>query len=102
MTNGLPSEMRTALDNAVVELLVPLRMKKEIGGASLENMSRVLDDISVYLANENLVPKELVGELWFVFTSMLSEAEHAQFPDPIIDAAWFIGEKLRVIFGPHF
>jgi len=40
--------------------------------------------------------------VWFIFTTMLAEAEHTRAPEPILDAAWQWEDLLRNAFGPRF
>jgi hypothetical protein len=62
----------------------------------------VADGFADVLGSEEVVPRELVGKLWFIFTTLLSEAESAPAPDAILDAAWEYSERLQKIFGPDF
>ncbi len=87
-------------DNVVINVLGPLRSRKEIDMEAMGELKDILNELRLILGNEEHVPRALVGELWFLFTSMLSEADHAKEPDAILNEAWDIAERLRRIFGP--
>ena len=91
------------IDSLLLDLLGPLRSSKTLNANAIARLTQSLDRLSPLLAEEQLVPKVLVGKLWFIFTSMLSEAEHAKDTREQIEiAAWDIQERLRRIFGPRF
>ncbi|MDQ3756240.1 MAG: hypothetical protein M3394_00075 [Actinomycetota bacterium] len=102
---GVVTELRMLeeeLDRLTIPLLVELRMTKLVDATAMHDLLGVADRLRDILGAQELVPRVLVGKLWFVFTAMLSEAEHTRTPDAILDAAWEYAERLRAIFGPHF
>lgn len=92
--------LKNRFDSVVLDVLGPIRLRKEINNNALHELKSIMEELRLALANEEYVPRPLVGELWFVFTSMLSEADHARNPEPILNEAWDIAERLRRIFGP--
>jgi len=91
------------IDTLTLDLLVPLRSSKTINQKAISQLIIVIDNLSQLLESQAFVPKELVGKLWFIFTSMLSEAEHAKNNKEEIEIlAWDIQERLRHLFGPIF
>ena len=88
------------LDRVTTELLVELRATKTVNSTAMLELLEVADGLAEALSSQQLVPRDLVGKLWFVFTAMLTEAEHSKAPDAILDAAWDYQERLRHIFGP--
>lgn len=94
--------LEARLDAVSTALLVPLRADKSLSEAALRDLAKVGADLAALLAGVQLVPVALVGKCWFVSTVLLSEADHARQPDPILDAAWSWQEQLRQAFGPHF
>jgi len=56
-------------------------------------------DLVEVVSTLDLVPRTLVGKSWFLFTQMLSEADHTRTPEPILDAAWQWQGFLRRAFG---
>lgn len=91
------------IDSMLIELLGPLRTTKTINQTAFTKVAEAIDRLQPLIENEVLVPKVLVGKLWFIFTSMLSEAEHAKDKREEIEfAAWDIQERLRKLFGPRF
>jgi len=92
-----------ALDEIILDLLGPLRMSKKLDRHVLQRVTDLIDEIGEHLAGEPLVPKKHVGTLWFIFTMMLAEAQHARTNREEIElAAWDVAERLQKIFGPHF
>jgi hypothetical protein len=67
-----------ALDEIILQLLVPLRTSKTLDARVLKRVTELIDEIGGHLAAEPMVPKQLVGTLWFIFTTMLAEAAHAR------------------------
>lgn len=90
------------IDAATTALLVPLRTMKRVDERALSDIKSAITDFGEVVASQQTVSKTLVGKLYFIFTSMLAEAEHARNPAPIITAAWSIEDQLTRIFGPHF
>lgn len=102
MNNSRVNELSVQISEAIPALLGPLRTQKQLDRSALTKIEAILEKLSQELAPSQDVSKQLVGRLWFIFTSMLGEAEHARNRDEIEIAAWGIQEKLRQIFGPHF
>jgi hypothetical protein len=91
------------IDSLILDLMCPLRMSKTINQVAFTKLTQAMDRLQPLIDQETFVPKVLVGKLWFIFTSMLSEAEHAKDKREEIEIlAWDIEERLRELFGPHF
>jgi len=101
MNDGL-EQLEERIGEAAARLLPYLRISKLVDSSAMTDLLDTADLIRVELAGEEFVPRRLVGTLWFIFTSMLAEAEHARAPESILDAAWSYEEKLTKIFGPAF
>jgi hypothetical protein len=96
------SDFEKRLDDLTMALLLPLRTSKVVDQAAMNGVRQLLTDLGAAIAGEHMVPKNLVGKLYFVFSQMLAEAGHAKSPGPILAAAWDIEERLTRIFGPRF
>ena len=94
------SELEARLDKATTALLPGLRTTKRLDALALAEVLDVADEFASALASREDIPRALVGKLWFVFTAILTEADHASEPEPLLDAAWDYQERLRKIFGP--
>jgi len=93
------------LDAVVIRLLLPLRLSKTIDESALSELHGIIDELKPILTSQESVPRLLTGQLWFIFCSMLAEAEHApdaKTQEAIELAAWTFQEKLRRIYGPYF
>ena len=98
-------EVVEQIDTLSSELLLSLRKggrAKQLDKNLFTRLTSAIEELERLLNNETHVSKDLVGKLWFIFTSMLAEADHANNPEPILSAAWDIQERLSRIFGPHF
>ncbi|NOZ12426.1 MAG: hypothetical protein GXO69_02115 [Acidobacteria bacterium] len=96
-------QITAEIDSLMLDLLGPLRASKTINQAAFTKLKEKMDNLLPLMETQQQVPKELVGKLWFIFTSMLSEAEHAKTNREEIEIlAWDIQERLRCLFGPKF
>jgi hypothetical protein len=91
-------DLTKRFDDIVLQVLEPIHMRKQIDSAAMGELKKVLDELGEVLRHEEYVPRKLVGDLWFVFTSILGEADHSKDPEPLRMAAWDIQERLRRIF----
>ena len=95
------SDIERRLDEITTSLLIPLRANKTVDPSAMGRMRVLLADLGTALDGRSEAPKSLVGKLYFVYISMLAEADHAKVPGPIIHAAGEVDEGLRKVFGPH-
>lgn len=95
-------DLEARFDKATTALLPSLRATKRLDSLALVELLDVADGFAAGLFGRDEVSRALVGKLWFVFTAMLTEADHASEPEPLLDAAWSYQERLRKIFGPTF
>jgi hypothetical protein len=94
--------LEARVDEATTRLLVPLRMTKTVDSVALADLTLAVAGLTEIFGVTDSIPRVLVGKLWFVFTQMLLEAEHANDPDPILDAAWVYEDTLTHLFEPRF
>lgn len=95
-------ELEARLNVLTSELLAPLRATKEVNTAALNGLLEVVDGLVEEIGKDAHVPRLLTGKLWFIFTQMLSEADHTRSPDDILNSAWLYESRLEHIFGPTF
>jgi hypothetical protein len=95
-------ELEARLDALTTEILLPLRLSKEVDSEAMNRLYEVADDLAAELGGSDAVPRLLTGKLWFVFTQMLTEAQHTRSPDDILMSAWAYQSRLMKIFGPFF
>lgn len=102
MTEVMDFESR--LDDLTTAVLMPLRSDKEVNRAALAELRSLVVEIGTSGVFEQTVPTTFAGKLWFVFYSMLDEADHARSnASAIRSAAAGYQESLRTeIFGPRF
>jgi hypothetical protein len=95
-------DLEACLDSLTTEILPPLRASKEVDSEAINRLYELADDLAAELGDSDTVPRQLTGKLWFVFTQMLSEADHTRSPDDILMSAWGYESRLEKIFGPSF
>lgn len=95
-------ELEARLDALTTEILLPLRASKEVDSEAINRLYELADDLAAEIGDSDAVPRRLTGKLWFVFTQMLSEADHTQSPNDILTSAWGYESRLVKIFGPSF
>jgi hypothetical protein len=95
-------EIEARLDTLTMEILLPLRASKEVDPGAINELYKLTDDLAVEIGDSADISRRLVGKLWFVFTQMLSEADHTRSPDDILMSAWGYQSRLEKIFGPTF
>ena len=100
--NDSLEQLEERLGDAATRLLPYLKTSKLVDPTAMADLLETTDSIRVRLDGADLVPRRLTGTMWFIFTSMLAEAEHARSPAPILEAAWNYEDRLRRIFGPTF
>ena len=88
--------------DAVLHTVVPPRDRPSVDPSAVADLMGVGLDLAEVARNAELIPRSLVGKSWFVFTSMLTAAEYAVDPEPILDVAWQWEDVLRQAFGPDF
>jgi|SRR5579862_2546814 len=98
----MTTDLEARLDAATTALLPELRATKRLNGLALAELLTVADGFAETLGTRDTVPRALVGKLWFPFTAILTEADYADEPAELTDAAWDYAERLRHIFGPAF
>jgi hypothetical protein len=95
-------ELEARLDVLTTEILLPLRASKAVDSRAISRLYELADDLADELGGSDAVPRLLTGKLWFLFTQMLSEADHTRSPDDILMSAWAYEGRLEKIFGPFF
>ncbi len=95
------SDLEHRLD-AIIDSIVPVRARTSVDPGAVEDLMVVGRDLVEVARNSELIPRSLVGTSWSVFTSMLTAAEYAIDPEPILDVAWQWEDLLHQAFGPDF
>jgi hypothetical protein len=96
------NEIADVIDALALEILGPLRSSKTINKVALQKLDAFIEELAPLLKDQESVPRVLTGHLWFIFTSMLTEAEYAKNRHEIDMVAWGLQDKLRKIYGPLF
>ena len=95
-------ELEALLDSLTIAVLVPLRASKYVDRQAMEQVSQLVTDLISEVGDAPVISRRLAGKLWFVFTQMLSEADHTRSPEEILDSAWRYESQLEKLFGPWY
>jgi hypothetical protein len=95
-------ELEARLDTLAVAILVPMRTSKHVDPQALDSLNNLVKDLISEVGDAPVLPRRLTGKLWFIFTQMLTEADHARSPEEIMRSAWSYQEQLEKLFGPWF
>lgn len=78
------------------------RAVRDVGRTDLCQFSQLVADLISEVHDAPVIPRRLTGKLWFIFTQMLSEADHTRSPEEILDSAWRYADQLQKLFGPWY
>ena len=95
-------DLEDQLDNLTIKILTPMRATKYVDREAFAQLNQIVVALARELADAELIPRRLVGKLWFIFTQALAEADHARAPEEILRCAWDYEDKLQQLFGPWF
>ena len=95
-------ELEDRLDRLTTAILMPLRASKRVDHQAMEQLRQLVADLISEIGDTPALPRRLTGKLWFIFTQMLSEADHIRSPEEILDAAWRYEDQLEKLFGPTY
>jgi hypothetical protein len=97
MSNEI-DDIESTIDEAIPQLVVPLRMSKELDLRAINTLLQCVDQLRKALGTSPTIPRQLAGKLWFVFMDMLAQADHTRAPEPIRKAAWDYAVQLSRLF----
>src|SRR5262249_47422395 len=86
------------INSAKPTLLHELRFSKTVDRTAMSRIIGATDGLVHAFAGADAVPRVLIGDLLYIFTQMLTEAEHSRAPELILDEAWEYWEHLRKMF----
>jgi len=96
------AELEARLDALTTEILLPLRASKRVDSDTINKLYALADGFVAEIGESDVVSRRLTGKLWFVFTRMLSEADHSLSPDDVFMSAWGYESRPEKIFGLFF
>jgi len=95
-------EFEGRLDSLTTAVLLPLRASKHVDHQAMEQLCQLVTDLISEVGDVPVISRRLTGKLWFIFTQMLSEADHTLSPEEILDSAWRYESQLEKLFGPWY
>ncbi len=95
-------ELENRLDTLTTAILIPLRPFKRVDHQAMDQLDQLVADLISEVGDAPAIPRRLTGKLWFVFTQMLSEADHTRSPEEILRRAWRYEGQLHKLFGPWY
>lgn len=84
-----------------LEILVPIRITRDkvVPLEAGRRLVALVDRIADILVAQESVPRDVVGQLYFPFMQLLTEAAYANQPDPLVALAWRYEDRLERIFS---
>lgn len=95
-------ELENRLDRLTTAILIPLRASKHVDHQAMDQLGQLVADLISETGEAPVISRRLTGKLWFIFTQMLAEADHARSPEEILDNAWRYQDQLQKLFGPWY
>lgn len=83
MINDRMIEIEESINKLTVDLLVPIRTSKTVNKEVFDKLYLLLDELKALIKGETLINRKLAGLLFFIYTSISAEAEHAHYSSPI-------------------
>ena len=83
MINDRMTEIEESINKLIVDLLVPIRTSKTVDKEVFNKLYLLLDELKALIKGESIISRKLAGELFFIYTSISAEAEHAHYSSPI-------------------
>ncbi|GAA0075641.1 hypothetical protein UT300005_00190 [Clostridium sp. CTA-5] len=83
MINNKMIEIEESINKLTVDLLVPIRTSKTVNKEAFDKLYLLLDELKILIKGELIISRKLAGLLFFIYTSISAEAEHAHYLSPI-------------------
>ncbi|WLR41722.1 hypothetical protein LC087_12720 [Bacillus carboniphilus] len=102
MINGRIIEIEQIIDNLMVDILVPLRTSKSINHDAFNKLYNILNEIILQVNGEELIRRNLVGMLYFIYISVASEADHSHSSSIFMEVAKLEDHLSRIFWDSPF
>ena len=76
-------EIEEIISELTVDLLVPIRTDKTVNKEAFDKLYLLLDELKILIKGENKINRRLVGLLFFIYTKVLAESEHAHYSSSV-------------------
>lgn len=83
MINNRMIEIEESINKLIVDLLVPIRTSKTINKAAFDKLYLLLEEVKMLVKGEVVINRRIAGLLFFIYTTVSAEAEHAHYSNPI-------------------
>lgn len=90
-------EIEESINKLIVDLLVPIRASKTVNKEAFDKLYFLLDELKVLIKGEILITRKLAGSLFFIYTTVSAETEHAHYSNPIFIEAGRLEDYLSKI-----
>lgn len=87
MINNRITEITENIDKLTIDLLVPLRGSKYVNKEAFDKLYLLLDELVKLMKDQEVISRKLAGLLFFIYTSVSAEAEHAHYASDIFMVA---------------
>ncbi len=103
MINDRMKKIEESIDVLTLDLLVPLRTSKSINRVAFDELYTLFDELKILLKGEKSIDRKLPGLMFFIYTSVAAEAEHAHYTNPIfIEVARLEGYLDQILWDSPF
>jgi hypothetical protein len=103
MTNDRMREIEDIINELAVDLLVPIRASKIVNKEAFDQLYLLLDEVKISIKGEKLISRKLAGMLFFIYTAVSAEAEHAHYTNAVlIEAGKLEGYLNKILWDSPF
>lgn len=81
--NNRIEEITKIINNLATDLLIPVRTSKSVNKEAFAEFYKLLDEVIILVREKELINRKLAGLLFFIYTTISAEAEHANYSSPI-------------------
>lgn len=81
--NDRIEEITKLINDLTIDLLVPIRTSKLVNKEAFSKFYELLDEVKKLVKGKEVINRKLAGLLFFIYTTISAEAEHANYSSPI-------------------
>lgn len=96
-------ELYLQIDDLIQALLIPARVEKKIDKTTLEKFYSILQELEKKMKDQEMIPRKIAGILFFIYTSLVDEAQYCRYDDELFIATARIGDIIdRILWDSPF
>lgn len=90
-------EIEESINELIIDLLVPIRTSKTVNKEAFDKLYLLLDEVKTLIKGEGVISRNLAGLLFFIYTTVSAEAEHAHYTNAVFIEAGKLEDYLKKI-----